>query len=48
MIKDFVTILSSDCNLDKNLRKNKEDDQFVKHKDTGLDLLLYISNDYEE
>ena len=36
------------CNLDKGLRKNKEDNQLVKHKDIELYLLLYIPIDYEK
>jgi len=40
--------LGSDCNLGKDLSKNKEDDQLVKYKDTGLYIQLYILNYYEE
>jgi len=40
--------LSSDYNLSKNLRKDRRDDQLVKHKDTRLYLLLYIPSDHEE
>ena len=39
--------LDSSCNLDKDLSKSKKDDQLVKHKDTGLYLLLYISTDHK-
>ena len=39
--------LDSSCNLDKDLSKSKKDDQLVKHKDTGLHLLLYIPTDYK-
>jgi len=35
-------------NLDKDLRKNDEDDQLVKHKDTELYLLLYIPINYKK
>ncbi len=38
----------SGCNLGKDLSKRGEDDQLVKHKDTGLYLQLYIPTDYEE
>jgi len=34
--------------LGKVLRKDEGDDQLVKHKDTGLYLLLYIPIDHEE
>ena len=37
-----------DCNLGKDLRKNREDDQLVKHKDAELYLLLYIPSDHEK
>ena len=40
--------LGLNCNLSKDLRKDEEEDQLVKHKDIYLYLLLYISNDYEE
>ena len=40
--------LGSDCNLGKDLSKNKEDDQLVKYNDTGLYIQLYILNYYEE
>ena len=40
--------LGSGCNLGKDLRKNGEDDQLVKHKDTELYLLLYIPSDHKE
>ena len=36
------------CNLGKDLRKNENDDQLVKYKDTELYLLLYIPINYEE
>ena len=36
------------CSLDKDLKKNKEDDQLVKYKNIYLYLLLYISNDYKK
>ena len=35
--------LGLDCNLGKDLRKDKRNDQLVKHKDIRLYLLLYIS-----
>ena len=39
----FVTHkLGLDCNLGKELRKNKRNDQLVKCKDIKLYLLLYI------
>jgi len=40
--------LGSGCNLGKDLSKSRRDDQLVKCKDTGLYLLLYIPNNYEE
>jgi len=40
--------LGLDYNLSKNLRKNRRDDQLVKHKDTRMYLLLYIPSDHEE
>jgi len=40
--------LGSGCNLDKDLSKSRRYNQLVKCKDTGLYLLLYIPNDYEE
>jgi len=40
--------LGLDCNLNKGLSKDEEDDQLVKCKDTGLYLQLYISSDYKE
>ena len=48
--KDFYydPELGSGCNLDKDLRKNKRNDQLVKCKNTRLYLLLYILIDYEE
>ena len=36
------------CNLVKNLKKNKRNNQLVKYKDTYLYLLLYIPSDYKE
>ena len=33
--------VSLDCNLGKDLNKDKEDDQLIKHKNTGLYLQLY-------
>jgi len=36
------------CNLGKDLRKNEDDDQLVKCKNTGLYLLLYIPIDHKE
>ena len=36
------------CNLDKDLRKNKRNDQLIKYKDTRLYLLLYILIDHKE
>ena len=40
--------LGSGCNLDKDLRKDKKNDQLVRHKDTGLYLQLYIPSDHEK
>ena len=40
--------LGSGCNLGKDLRKDREDNQLVKHKDTELYSLLYILSDHEE
>ena len=40
--------LGSGCNLGKDLSKSRRDDQLVKHKNTRLYLLLYISNDHKE
>jgi len=40
-------IFGSGCNLGKDMRKNKRNDQLVKHKDTRLYLLLYILIDYK-
>jgi len=40
--------LGLDYNSSKDLNKSREDDQLVKHKDTGLYLLLYIPNDYNK
>jgi len=40
--------LGSGYNLGKGLSKRGEDDQLVKHKDTDLNLQLYILNDYSE
>ena len=40
--------LGSDCNLSKDLSKDKRDGQLVKYKDIELYLLLYILIDYEE
>ena len=40
--------LSSGYNLDKDLSKDKEDEQLVKCKNTGLYLQLYILNYHEE
>jgi len=39
--------LGLDCNLDKDLSKEVGLSQLVKHKDTGLYLWLYISNDHD-
>jgi len=36
------------CNLGKDLSKRGENNQLVKHKDTGLYLQLYIPSDHEE
>jgi len=41
-IKCYDSKLGSDCNLDKDLKKDKKNDQLVKCKDTRLYLLLYI------
>ena len=35
-------------NLDKDLSKNKKNNQLVKHKNTEQYLQLYISNNYKE
>ena len=40
--------LGSDYNLSKKLRKNRKDDQLVKHKDIRMYLLLYTPSDHEE
>jgi len=40
--------LDSDYNLGKDLSKRGENNQLVKHKDTGLYLQLYISKDNEK
>ena len=40
--------LSSDCNLGKDLSKNKGNNQLVKHNNIELYLLLYISINYEK
>ena len=40
--------LGSDYNLSKKLRKNRKDDQLVKHKDIRMYLPLYIPRDHEE
>jgi len=40
--KCYNSKLDSGCNLDKDLSKDEEEDQLVKHKDTGLYLQLYI------
>ena len=40
--------LSSCCNLGKDLRKDKRNDQLVKYKNKYLYLLLYIPNDYNK
>jgi len=40
--------LSSGCNSGKNLSKSRGDNQLVKHKNMGLYLQLYISNDHKE
>ena len=40
--------LGSGCNLDKDLRKNRRDNQLVKHKNTRLYLLLYILINHEK
>ena len=47
-LKYYNSKLSSDFNLDKNLKKDKRDNQLVKCKNIGLYLLLHISIDYEE
>ena len=39
--------LGSDCNLGKNLSRNRELSQLVKHKDTREYLQLYISIDHK-
>jgi len=43
--KYYDSKLGSDCNLDKDLSKNGEDSQLVKHKDTGLYLYLFINHE---
>jgi len=40
--------LNSSCNLDKDLKKDRENNQLVKHKNTRLYLQLYIPNDYKK
>ena len=40
--------LNSGCNLGKNLSKDREDNQLVKHKDIGIYLQLYILTDYKK
>jgi len=48
-ISRYIMILSlAQVALGKDLRKDKGDNQLVKHKDIELYLLLYIPNDYEE
>jgi len=46
-IKYYDLKLGSGCNLGKDLSKELELSQLVKHKDTGLYLQLYIPNNYE-
>jgi len=44
----YIPKLGLGCNSGKDLGKDKRDGQLVKHIDTGLYLLLYISMYYEE
>ena len=40
--------LGLDCNLDKDLRKNGENVQLVKHKEYKVVSMLYIIMSYKE
>jgi len=40
--------LGLDCKLSKDLKKNRRDDQLVKHKDIRLYLLIYIPSNHKE